>query len=412
MADVMSGFQDAAGAQMAFAQGFEDALQGQVNQGLAEQLAFLQAHGQTPEALQYVQQNSDFGDIISGSQGFIPGQATTNAGAAWQAFFAGAPQWSAGQLAQNAIIPNAQLAMQQAQMLHDAQMRAASLSSSGGGGGGGSAGGLTPYQAASLEMRAAEFEAEPERYSRQDELDAARFELEIARFEDEQEQDKAMMKYRLLVQQMIQGRSTRDFNDENADQEAAATARAQEQAAARQAQKAKNRQDYVKAIRAGVNAGIDSANDGLKKNELVSAIMGRMVEFQNDNGGYKFGYTDQKVKALVNKVVNSRWADYRAGAPSTSSGGGRSGGPTNTQFQSTANSAWRALQDDRKFTLQLRRSQANQPNSAYAMARTRMMSALRASNPKWVKRNRQTAINRVNSYLASRGIRPWKRRNA
>jgi hypothetical protein len=393
--NVQAPFNQAAGAQSAFAQGFGDALQALVSQGTNEQLEFLKAHGTPEAALQAVQQaGGNLSNIVYGQQGWIPGQAMTHEGAGWQTFMNQAPTFQAQQLQQDAVVPNRQLQLQQLQMQMDAQMHAQSMAAQAAqnSASGGSDGGLTAYQQYQVEKDQRNFDYQMAQDAQQFELELAKFEHDVASGDADDAMAMAQLDRLFGNDKTDQGNRDQDRQDDLSSD-----------ARARRAARAENKQKYIKELRAGIAAVLTDANPGMTKAKLMAYAQGQ-VSTQFDS---RFGYGPNKIAGLVRNAVNSGYANYKAGWPKPSTDTPASGSrprwvPTNSQIRVTNSQAFKAVQSDIKWN-------TTAANSQYQFATTRLMSALRSSNPQWVKKRPAAAKAAVKNYLASVGIRPKRK---
>lgn len=391
------------------------------------QQSFLQMIGAPAEAIDQYNQASQFpADVLYGAYGEVPGTALSQQGAAFGSATAGLPSIFGNQLSFNQNIHAQELAQQnamaQAQMAHARQMAAADMASSGGG----EAGGLTPYQAASLEMRALEFQTEQGRYAQQDELDWLKFEAELEQDElERQERENTAAADALLYQGVIMLAAGEDpFKNKKymaalnqalgmgsasaAGALTGAATGASEDAAAAKADAIGRRTDKREDIRSIIASQFGGLEPGMNKKNAVSTIMGAISTQYPKFAGWK----PDRVRNMVRQHVNSQWDNYRAGSK-PSGGGGAGSKPVgfNKQWDSfEAGTTLRSSYKDYVSSLGEGRFGVK-PKPSYKTAFARTMGAVRAKwGGKWNRRVRTQVARRIHSYLRSQGLKRPPRR--
>lgn len=273
------------------------------------QQSFLELIGAPQSAINQYNQSSQFpADVLYGAYGDIPGTALSQQGAAFGSAANDLSGIFGQQLAYNANIQAQEMAHQRAM---------AALSSASSAGGGGSDGGLTPYQQASLEMRAMEFAAEQERYGRQDELDWLKFEAELEQDELERQEKEnqaaadsllymAVLNPELLNNKKFMNRLGAALGMGSASAAGALTGAVtggREAAAEARADALAGRRDKRDDIRSMIGSEFDSF-EGNNKKLAVSSIMGAIETKYPGFAGWK----RDKVLNMVRQHVNSQWA--------------------------------------------------------------------------------------------------------
>jgi hypothetical protein len=318
--------------------------------------AFLQQIGAPPEQIAQFTSAAQFPvDVLYGAYGSIPGQSLSQQGAAFGTAFQNLPGIFSAQLAQNA-------ALQQAEMAHAQRM--ASLSGGGGGGGGD---GLTPYQAASLALRAEEIRYDRERDASRDELDWMKFQAELEEREYERQQRESQAAAdALLWMAFLNPELVNDPKFMKRLMRAAGLASAGTRSSVlggimdREKDKAKAAQDRKKSIqqrRKDLRSTIRSSFDGLEgaaaknKQKAIRAIMAD-IELQFPNFA---GLGRQRVLGMVRQYVNQAWANRNVPK-------GGKGGTDKAKFRKDLNTAVRRYFSDYV------RSNPSKPNPAGAIS--------------------------------------------
>lgn len=358
-------------------------------------------------------------DVLYGAYGDIPGSALAQQGAAFGEAAGNLPGIFGNQLSFNQNVHSQQLAQQnalaQAQMSHARQMAAADMAASQSGGGGS---GLTPYQEASLAMRAMEFQTEQDRYARGDELDWLKFEADLEQEELERQEKEnaaaadsllymAVLNPDLLDDKKFMGQLGAALGMGSASAAGALTgsvAGAREDRADARAAALGRRSDKREDIRGLIGSAFNGLEPGMNKKNAISTIMGSIeTEFP------KFaGWKRDRVRNMVRQHVNSQWSNYQRGGRTGSRG---QAGGFNKQWDSfEAGTTLRSAYKDYVSSLEGKFG-AKPPPPSYKTAFARTMGAVRAKwGGKWNQRTRNMVAKRIHSYLRSQGLKRPPRR--
>lgn len=321
MASPQAPYQVAADASAAYAKGYSDMLGHMAGEEAANQQSFLELIGAPAEQIAQYNESAQFpADVLYGAYGDVPGTALSQQGAAFGDAAGNLPGIFGNQLAFNQNVHSQEMAhqnaMAQLQMNHARSMAAADAGSSGG-----TASGLTPYQEASLAMRALEFQTDQDRYARQDELDWRKFEADLEQEEFERQQRENTAAFDSLLYQGIfmLANGEDPFKDKKfmaaltqaSGMGSSSAANAFADAATGAAKDAADRKADALARRAGKRQDIRALIasefnrfEGNNKKAAIGAIMGA-IETQFP----KFaGWKRDRVRNMVRQHVNSQWA--------------------------------------------------------------------------------------------------------
>lgn len=384
-------------------------LQHMAEQEAGNQQSFLELIGAPQSQIDQYTSSAQFpADVLYGAYGDIPGSALAQQGAAF-----GEAAGNLGGIFGNQLSYNANI--QQQDLAHAARMNQISNTASSSGGGGGGEG-LTPYQAASLEMRALEFQTEQDRYAQQDELDWLKFqadleqdELERREREDSAAADSllymAVLNPELLDDPKFMKRLGGALGMGSASAAGALTGAVtggREDAADARADAQGRRQDRREDMWGMLS--FSGINDGLSKGQVTSKIMADMrAQYPNFNG-----VKESRVRSRIGAFVNDNWANYRAGTPTASGSGARGFAKQWDSFE--AGTTLRSAYKDYVSGLGEGRFGVR-PKPSYKTAFARTMGAVRAKwGGKWNQRVRKQVARRIHSYLRSQGLKRPPRR--
>lgn len=292
-------------ANVAYSRGFSDMMQALLSQDIQNTNAYLSQLGSPQQIATGLS-----GDVLFGTSGIIPSQALDQSAAEFGQFMDLTPSFTQGQLAMNAALN-------------------APVIRSGGGGGGGDDGGLTAYQAASLDARAQENELEQLRWEAEEEREWAKFEaaLEQDELERREKEDRAAadsLLYMAILNPELMGdkkflkRLTRALGMGSAGAAGALTGAVTE-GREDEAEAAAGRRERRQDLRSSVGSFFDDVGSRVRsKSVAINQIMADIrQEFPN-----LAGMKESRVQSMVNNYVNSHWQSHLADRPRDGAGSG------------------------------------------------------------------------------------------